>query len=324
MVRVGGSALVHLIAVDSSDTASVASWRCDQGQIDGGPVSATFKAPDKPCTADISALVRMADGDTVSCRVSLPVYRQWVVLKADDMTSSHGDVPQGFDKLFTFLEGRDIVASVGVIGISLRSGGPRYVTELRSELQTGRIEVFSHGYDHSGGTQKDSLGRVIYEFQNTPLTAQLQHLELTQDLARSQLGVTIHAFGAPYNAIDSVTVHALQEIPDIEVWYFGLPGAGKLVLPRVADAEFPAFYPNFTKFLAGYDSTQQVITLQIHVVAYTDSLWGQLGQVVDFLKNRGDTFVLPSDLYGYYHPDAQKRFGVKDDQPGAQRRSGVK
>jgi peptidoglycan/xylan/chitin deacetylase (PgdA/CDA1 family) len=302
-VRVGETTRIHLFTLTDTTATRVVHWSSDRGQILGDDESASFTAPSEPGAATIKGLAVEEGADTVELILRLPVYRQWVVLKADDLTQSNGAVIPGFLRLFSFLDEQEIVAAVGIIGNSLDRIRPAYITALRSELQSGRIEIFSHGYDHSGNTI-GSNGRPAFEFQNTPLDQQIDHLLQTQRLVRSQLGVTVRAFGAPYNAIDSVTVEALRAVPELEVWFFGLPGSGKLNLLRVAEAEYPTHYPDAAQFAANYNPALPIITLQIHPGGWEDKSWKEFTEIVQFLKQRQASFVLPSDLYGYLHPDA--------------------
>jgi peptidoglycan/xylan/chitin deacetylase (PgdA/CDA1 family) len=302
-VRVGESIRIHLLSLAEPLSDHVIEWHTDLGRIQGDAESATFTAPREPGAASIVGTVVTAAEDTAQLTLRLPVYRQWVVLKADDLTDAGGQVPPGFVRLFRLLADHDIVASVGLIGRSLETGSTFYAAILRKELATGRIEIFSHCYDHSSnGTA--AIQPTVWEFKNTPLANQIDHLRRTQDLARLKLNVTIRSFGAPYNAVDSVTVEALRAIPELQVWLFGLPGSGKLVLPRVAELEFPLGNPDAAQFIAHYDAAFPVMTLQMHPAGWNTAKWLEFEKIVEFLKERQVTFALPSQLYRYQHPDA--------------------
>ncbi len=300
-VRVGAATRIVFLPASSQDSARVVGWTVEHGTIEGGDSDATFIAPVDPDSVWIHA--RYAAGkDSAEVSLHLFVFRQWIVLKADDLlTDGSGELPKPFRRFFAFLKDRKLRAGVGLVGNSLESARPGYAQEIRAAIADGTIEVWNHGYTHGHSVEPRSGEQ--WEFRNTPLDFQVVHLRRTQSLARKQLGVTLRAFGAPFNEIDSTTVAALRAVPDISIWLYGASGAGKIVFPKGTGVENPSFNPVFDYFRQLYDPAAALLTLQIHPGGWDDARWMEFEKVIDFLVAQGATFTTPSGYYGMLHPE---------------------
>jgi peptidoglycan/xylan/chitin deacetylase (PgdA/CDA1 family) len=297
-VGVRSSTIVHVVTGGGS-TRRVIEWHADRGSIIGNSTEAVFTAPNEPLAARISATVVSSSRDTTRLSFCEPVFGQWVVLKADDLAqTAKGQVSPGFVRFFRLLADDSVVAGVGLIGIALETGWIDFANALKQELTTGRIEVFSHGYDHSWNATSEHAA-TVFEFQNTSLADQIEHLRRTQVLAYARLGITIRTFGAPFNAVDSNTVQALREFPDLQVWFYGLPGSGKLLIPNLIDAEVATGHPDFAQFSMHYNAAIPVVSLQLHPSQFDDNGFLELEKIIRFLKENGASFILPSDLVQY-------------------------
>lgn len=155
------------------------------------------------------------------------------------------------------------------------------------------FEFWNHGYDHHLNFP-DSTGHVVSEFKGTGYEVQLRHLQLTQDLARENCGIVLHAFGAPGIAFDSNTVRALDACEEITVWLIGGSGSHKFVLPHTINIEDPIFEPNVQAFEAAYDPAPKAVVYQIHPKDWSQERFDAFRTIVDFLVAKEVTFTTPS------------------------------
>jgi peptidoglycan/xylan/chitin deacetylase (PgdA/CDA1 family) len=167
---------------------------------------------------------------------------------------------------------------------------------LKYLVKTGYIELWNHGYDHLLNAQ-NSDGSSYDEFRYSPLDYQKEQLSKSQELAKEKLGITLRTFGAPSNAIDTTTIRALEAFEEIKVWFFGLEGSSKLVLGRSAEMEYPIGKPDYESFVRNYDSTRVYLVFQIHPNQWDESQFKTFKQIIEFLRERQATFILPFEYY---------------------------
>ncbi len=247
----------------------------------------------------IAVTVRDESGNLI-CResVSTLIYKQFIILKADDLADDGANVISPRWRAFIdYIEERNIKASIGVIGYSLESQNDEYLSLIKDLGHNGNIEFWNHGYSHLlNGVNED--GEIYHEFWNTPYEYQKEHLLKTQNLAREMLNITFNAFGAPGNAIDSNTVKAIEEIDEIEVWLFGDSCSTKFVLERgEIGPEYPPWKPDYQQFLNDYDSERDYLVVQMHPNSWDSEQFDQFKQIIEFLIQEDVTFITP---YGYY------------------------
>lgn len=235
-----------------------------------------------------------------------------VVLKLDDMRAdSAGAVPQRWVRVIDLVEKRKLRASVGVICDSLEADRPRYLTELKRLAASERFELWHHGYDHR---KREVEGRALLEFQGEDEARQREHFERGSRLAREKLGLVFTTFGAPFNATDAATTHVLAEHPEITVWLYGdaKAPAGKRVAARVpgVNIEQPVHVPNLAALKAGLEKRprEACYVIQGHPNSWDDAAFAEFVRILDFLTERGATFLLPRELAGEA-PDAPASLG---------------
>lgn len=231
--------------------------------------------------------------------------RPRVLLKADDYgVGSFRPVAPGWLAFTDYIATHDLKANIGLVGKSLEHPDEAFISFTRDLQRSGRFEIWNHGYDHLlGGELTERVNgeevSIRYdEFRNTSFEYQRRHLARTQELAHSRLGVTICAFGAPGNQIDAVTAQVVDEAPDIKIWFFGLGGSHKRVIPRLVDIEDPLAVPNFDRFTRDYQRQPEhdVLALQCHPHNWTATQLGELQRIVEFLQARRAAFVLCREL----------------------------
>ncbi|HTX17529.1 MAG TPA: DUF2334 domain-containing protein [Bacteroidota bacterium] len=268
----------------------------------GSGKNVTYLAPDLPGTTTIRLTVSADTALLYSRSFSVFVFKQLVVLKADDMTyfSSSTIAPEWL-RYINFIKARNIHASLGLKGYSLTEGTAEYFSFLTSLQHSGLFELWNHGYTHELN-EVNSQGQTFDEFQNTSYDFQRQHLTMTQDLARARLHVTLHAFGAPGNDVDSTTTRVIDENSDILVWLNGNPASRKILLNEGScDIESPIFHPNYARFAAEYNPLTRCYLFGFHPREWDDQGFGEFSRIIDFLIDSGVTFVTPTQ-YGESFP----------------------
>lgn len=226
--------------------------------------SIVYYAPNKKGIALIELNITDSDSNNYNQLFTIKIFQQLIILKADDFTYDYKNVLSSrWQRFIDFIASKKIKASLGIIGNSINYGNNEFYKTIKEIDHSGYFEFWNHGYSHK--LDAINIQRKKYcEFQGTPVEYQTAHLLRTQNLAKERLGINLHAFCAPGNAIDKNTNKAIDAIPELDMWFFGLNGSSKLVLQRDVEIEFPAHYPDYQKFLKNYRSEEEYLVLQIH------------------------------------------------------------
>ena len=307
-VRVGATIAVTAYGSGLSEPGLTFEWQASEGDISGTGSSAAFTAPEEPGWAVISLVLREGEIAAPTRYAALLVYRQFVILKADDFVSWDGTVNEGWEDYLDYMNRvRRLKSSVGIITICLESfPGPQahgFTEAVKAIRESGFVEFWHHGYDHVGDTSPEPEWT---EFYNTPYAYQKAHLEDGLALARSVLGFPMTAFGPPFGMSDAITTQVVDESEDILVWMDGRPESTKLVLEFIGTGplEHPVGVPNWEHFQAAHDPVPFYEVLQLHP-GYEDpegSLvflehFDVFIQILDFLDQEQVTFIQPTEVY---------------------------
>ncbi|HEY9249389.1 MAG TPA: heparin lyase I family protein, partial [Rariglobus sp.] len=226
-------------------------------------------------TSDISATYHLYIDNVLVNDTGVPplaalaanIPRVPIVLKLDDLNTGGGNVPNTWRRVTDFANGRQMKLSVGLIARSLEIGTASYISYIQGLKNSGRVEIWFHGYDHGG-----------QEFNGPSYADQKNRFATSQSLAMTKLGFPFTAFGAPENTFDDTTVQVMSEDSAMQVWIYGdlARPAGKRVLDRVGtvNIESPTFVPNPGKFIGGYlanYSGRQYFVIQGHPGNWTDA-----------------------------------------------------
>lgn len=306
IIRTGEVREFHVpeIAVDSRNTEFV--WTADKGNIisrNGNVIR--FQAPES--TGVITLSCHQFDRKKVVATHSfvLTAYRQVVVLKADDLVYASGTVfPQQWNQYFALLDSLGIKGSAGIIGNSLENAPQAYYNRIKMFHQQGNIEFWNHGYSHALNMHNHN-GELSHEFFNRDFKDQQRHLNRTQELGRSKLGITFKAFGAPANSFDQATTALIDESMDISIWFYGNPASEKAILKRSArcEIEYPTHKPDFKKFLANYMPEEEYLTLQFHPSSWSQQQFNDFRKVILFLYKQETLFMTPSEFAYAFYPE---------------------
>lgn len=232
---------------------------------------------------------------------------QFIILKADDFRFIDGSevIPPGWQMFIDYIENRNLKAGIGIIGNSIELGTEECFSLIRAYHNQGNIEFWNHGYSHYHNYNPDN---PIWEFCNTSYEEQCESLMMTQELAKTHLGIILRTFGAPYNATDENTGPALDEIDDLKVWLWGRSDSDKLTLYYHFYIEPTTGYPDYGLFLENYDPELEYIVLQIHPRDWDTECYNEFDQIIDHLIQENVIFVTPFGYYNLLHPHLQADF----------------
>ena len=216
------------------------------------------------------------------------------IIKADDVRKVHAK----WTRFFAISQEKGIKVSAGIICDSLEGKNKAYAEWLNGWQSTGMVEFWNHGWDHKRwGTNKKKQTK---EFSGSGYAHQQQHFEDAQAEMEKVLGRAPLAFGAPYNAMDSDTERVFKENKDLRaVFCYKKQGlGGKVPLPMALRGEGDGTgKPNFAKFKAAYAKQPGVTmsAIQFHPSGFSEAQFREYGKIIDFLKEEGWTFMLPSE-----------------------------
>jgi peptidoglycan/xylan/chitin deacetylase (PgdA/CDA1 family) len=211
-----------------------------------------------------------------------------VIFKLDDLRDN-AEARAGFSRAFDVITAKKISASFGVITDSCEGGAEKksYHDLIRSWDRSGRVEIWSHGYDHVRG-----------EFVGADYAHQLEHLKKSCDLLSSKCGVTVHSFGAPYNASDKVTVEVMNALGTVSVWMFPtvIAGAKQTLLTERVNMETSTGVVSDDAFVTSYKAAMAratppaYIVVQGHPPYWNDASHAAFARIIDFCKEQGCAF----------------------------------
>jgi len=224
-----------------------------------------------------------------------------VVLKLDDIGVKNGVCVA--KPVMDYLLQKNIKASYGVIanrldGTALSTLG-KYI-EAKNTKGENIVEIWHHGYDHTNNNTAANL----HEFKGTSYGFQKTHFNKADSLVKERLGIQMHSFGSPFNAVDSITLKVIAENPNYKSLMFFWGSLGKepqlTRLNNRVDLENGVGNPDydyFVKDLAKHaDYKKSFIVLQGHPNQWNEAKIEQFKKVIDYLIKQRFEFVLPIDL----------------------------
>jgi peptidoglycan/xylan/chitin deacetylase (PgdA/CDA1 family) len=222
------------------------------------------------------------------------------IIKADDVTG----VNPKWERFFKLAQQLGVPVSAGVIGNSFDKQDAKYDEWLKTWEATGKVEFWHHGWDHR---RWDEAGQYKSEFSGSGFDHQKDHLAKTQEAAKAALGKPFIAFGTPFNDMDADTVKALNELPELKMFFCRAQSEpakelkDKILLPMNLQGENDGTgKPNFAKFKEAYekkkaDPSLTFCAFQFHPGAFAEEGFAEFSAIVEFLKAEGWTFMLPAE-----------------------------
>ncbi|TWT76464.1 hypothetical protein CA13_69580 [Planctomycetes bacterium CA13] len=219
---------------------------------------------------------------------------QVIVLKLDDVVAASSSnalpVSPRWQRITDFLKESNIKASYGIIGYSLEEDNESYFNWIKDLHNGGQIEFWNHGYRNRKSTDKAGEFEGAYDEQKVSLVR-------TQTLAKEKLGIELKVFGPHWSGTNEGTVKALDEIPEIKMWFYGPNHSSKVVFSRHFTLENPTHVSDFEKFKTAYEKVghdKKCLALQGHPASWDDERWQGFVKIIDYLKSKGCTFMTPS------------------------------
>lgn len=303
LLRAGKTTVLSVVTDPDRTIAFSCAWRADKGRIEGKGNQVHYTAPDEAGKVLITLTATDKNGAVFRESVPILIYKQLIMIKADDLafeenTAAHQELNQRvearWEAFFHYVTEQHIKVAAGLVTVTLETANREQLALIKRICASELFEVWLHGYwlDYV-----DQNKKRYYEFYNTPYDYQRFALLKSRFLAREKLNLVFHTFSPSGNKFDDNTVKALSSMDEIKVWLFGDPRAGKMVLKRETDAEFPAFHPDFKKFLNNYHPDADYLVLQVHPHGWNADRFNEFKKIVAFLKDRGATFITPFDYY---------------------------
>ena len=224
-----------------------------------------------------------------------------VILKLDDIGVNKGVCVA--KPVLEYLLQKNIKASYGVIANRLDSTALSTLAKYMYAKYTkgeNLVEIWHHGYDHTNNNTSANL----HEFKGTSYDFQKAHFNKADSLVKVRLGIQMHSFGSPFNAVDSTTLKVIADNPNYKMLMFFWDSLGKepqlTRLNNRVDLENGVGNPDydyFVKDLAKHaDYKKSFIVLQGHPNQWDEAKVSQFKKVIDYLIEQRFEFVLPIGL----------------------------
>lgn len=213
-----------------------------------------------------------------------------IVLKLDDLSAapySRG----GFERVFRVLKKHNVNASFGLFTNSCaeETRTADYVAQLRRWAESGRVELWHHGWDHQRG-----------EFKGSGADAQRRHLLDGLAAVKEAVGVEMVTFGAPFAETDADTIAVLNAVPQIRVWFGPKEAQGQvkaLVLYERAPLEEKVGVVSYERFVEAFGKHPEASYFVVvgHPPYWDEASHQAFNRVVQFCVARGCTFATATE-----------------------------
>ena len=162
------------------------------------------------------------------------------------------------------------------------------------------VEIWHHGLDHS----QDIGTTGNFEFKYTTYAFQKMHFDSANNLVKKYLSIQMTAFGAPFNATDTVAMRVVNENPNYKlVMYSSVSTNFLLGFKKVNNSvsiETETGKPDFSYFLQQFNSKKSYLgtymILQAHPGYWDATGFAEFKKILDFLDTQHCVYVLPSEL----------------------------
>ena len=124
-------------------------WSSNMGIIKANGGEATYIAPSTKGDAIINVRIMRGARVFIEDSISILIYKQLTLLKADDFVfNSTYIIPLRWVKFINYIEGKNIRASIGIMGSSFEKGNSAYFDLVRILHHSPHFEMWNHGYNH--------------------------------------------------------------------------------------------------------------------------------------------------------------------------------
>lgn len=294
-VRCGETVYLSVRRDFADDTGFECSWSAERGVIGESGARTAYRAPDAPGADAVTVSIRDGGGRSYVQTLHFDAYRQYIILKADDLMWRRDKMPR-WNRYRDFVLSRGIKTSIGIVGASLEPDRPAYFGWVRELDATPNFEFWDHGYNHIYSHKIPGGGRYS-EFRSTPLEYQRTHQLKTRSLAFRKLGIHMRSFGAPGNAIDENTSFAVSGIDNLWVWLKPNFASSKFMMSSIAQLErwSQGVKPDFDLYEQDYNPHADYLLYEAHPPHWPDETFPVFERIIADMQDRGLTFALPSE-----------------------------
>ncbi len=296
-VQSGHSTRIALNSYPAIESDLEFEWVADKGQIEGTGQEVSFIAPHETGPAFVTATVTDKEGNKFQESIPVMIYKQYVILKADDLAFDEATViPVSWGSFLEFIQNQGIKASIGIKGESIERGDDQFRALIRALDAGGLIEFWNNGSEGSSSAE-NPLAEIDNVFISGSHSVQKANIARTQDLAGTNLGIVFRTFGAPGNLAGEPTASALKKFEEIDVWLFGDPSFGALVLDQTVPIETTGLSPSFSKFMDEYEPEQPYLILEVHPDEWDQEGRTQFQEIIEYLRGENVFFTTPHEYY---------------------------
>lgn len=299
LVKINSNTDLEMATTSPDQVDSKVTFSCDTGEIQNVGGNLIYFAPSRPAKVKIKKSITNDEQEVIETTYSVLVYKQFIILKADDLMYSPGSIiSDRWMRYINLVKTRNIKGSIGIVGVSIEQGNEQYLNSIKELHKSPNFEIWNHGYLHIVGAKNED-GEVYNEYENTSYEYQKEMFEHSQRLTREVLGFKMRTFGAPGNGIDQNTKRVIDEDDEVLVWFYGIPGTTKFLLERKLDIEYPYGFPSYDKFVAKYDPGVPMYVLQVHPNMWNTQQYEEFKRIIDFLAEQNVTYVNPYEYFKY-------------------------
>lgn len=227
--------------------------------------------------------------------------KKYVILKMDDLrANTNHSYNKNWQELVNTIRRYKIKAALGLIAEDLPKASQSYKDSLKQWHDSEFFEIWNHGWNHKRKNyppyynNKSEYSGTSYEFQK-------ECFEKSMALAKSELGITMKTFGAPFNQTDDSFFKVIEENKDIKVWLYGRNNSySGLILKRGTknQLESATGVVSYNSFLTAFQNNKTpYLVLQGHPGKWDENSFLEFDRVINFLKKQEVIFVLPHEYY---------------------------
>ncbi|WP_287677865.1 DUF2334 domain-containing protein [Bacteroides sp.] len=217
----------------------------------------------------------------------------YIVLKLDDIYAKKGESP--VLPVLDFLAEYNIKSSLGMIAALSDTTASRVLAPyINAKDNKGQflVEIWNHGYDH----RKPEFKGTDYDYQSKHFVDATRKIE-------TLLNIEIHTFGAPFNAMDSVTGRIISENANYKTVFLADKDLMKrhdiVCLNNLVRIERDLGKPDFDFFIKKYkiakDRGVGCMVLQVHPNLWDEHSFQEFKYIIKYLQTEECIFILPSE-----------------------------
>lgn len=231
-------------------------------------------------------------------------HARYVIWKFDDLrTGPKGNRVPGCTRLVDWATAQHMPISLGIIANSL----PTATAEDKAWLlqhaaeKGGVVEFWNHGWDHHKTAVEGQ--RPTFEFQGPDEQHQGATLIQAQAAMVAATGLTFRSFGAPFNATDEATIGALDRVPELTVWMYGMvKDQSRTILRPSIPLEIKTGVISEEAFLKAYTNPQApYLLLQGHPPYWDEASFAAFTHIAARLTKDGWTSITPQGYAAVLH-----------------------